>query len=677
MIFRHSFTTIFSLFLVVSLACSDAIAKKRRPASSTMGESQLLRKILEVEDLRLAKDKTVIAALRNPSRRVVRAAILALGRIGDMSALDELARLLNGKDKEIKSLAAFSLGIIGGDVAHKLLTQQIEMIKDPVALGGIFLAIGRTGNEKTVPLFAQWLKESATPKIYDSVAQGLGFLWSGDSAKWEVPPGLLARLCKLAQGNEQSALSAAFALARFKGDPSQLPVADLADAINKSQLVFARAFLLRTMGKLKSPIATTILIKELGTSPYLGIREEAAKGLANQEATENVLNELIKALADKNSSVVFSVLETLSSYSLGAAPKAENVEPLLKHPSVWVKGTALKTLARISPARLREIITPYLADPANPLTPAAAHALGSLGTPADLDRLSPFIESDNVRVAEEAIESLNGVDEGNLGAQVKASLRKALERADVGLTSMVAQIVEKNKWKEFAGPLATVYRLFGQRDQLEAKVAVLTALAVVGDYSHVELIQSAFKDEDRVVVQAAVLAYKAITGKEENSKIPLNSQISFPTPPQKDIDAATKSRFIIKTTRGNIEISMLEEAPLNAANFTRLVKQGFYNGKNFHRIVPNFVAQGGDPRGDGFGGPGYLIRDEISPLKHSRGTIGLATAGKDTGGCQFFVNLSPNPHLDGRYTLFGEVTAGMDVADKLEVGDQILSIKVR
>jgi cyclophilin family peptidyl-prolyl cis-trans isomerase len=115
---------------------------------------------------------------------------------------------------------------------------------------------------------------------------------------------------------------------------------------------------------------------------------------------------------------------------------------------------------------------------------------------------------------------------------------------------------------------------------------------------------------------------------------------------------------------------MLPEAPLTAANFVGLVERGFYDGLDFHRVVPDFVAQGGDPRGDGYGGSEALVREEIG-ASHRRGTVGMATAGKDTGSSQFFINHGWNVHLDGAYTAFAEIVAGMDVADRLEIGDVI------
>lgn len=105
-------------------------------------------------------------------------------------------------------------------------------------------------------------------------------------------------------------------------------------------------------------------------------------------------------------------------------------------------------------------------------------------------------------------------------------------------------------------------------------------------------------------------------------------------------------------------------------------QRGFYRGLQFHRVVSNFVVQGGDPRGDGWGGPGYSLRSEFSPLSYETGTVGIASAGKDTEGSQFFITHSPQPHLDGRYTVIGRVVEGMDVVDKLQVGDRMFDFKV-
>jgi cyclophilin family peptidyl-prolyl cis-trans isomerase/HEAT repeat protein len=128
----------------------------------------------------------------------------------------------------------------------------------------------------------------------------------------------------------------------------------------------------------------------------------------------------------------------------------------------------------------------------------------------------------------------------------------------------------------------------------------------------------------------------------------------------------------IRTVRGMIRVRLdCPEAPLTCLNFLQLAEQGYFNGLPFHRVVPDFVIQGGDPRGDGFGGPGYDIRDEINRLRYGRGAVGMALSGPDTGGSQFFIALAPQPHLDGGYTVFGQVVAGDEVLDQIQADDRI------
>jgi cyclophilin family peptidyl-prolyl cis-trans isomerase/HEAT repeat protein len=142
------------------------------------------------------------------------------------------------------------------------------------------------------------------------------------------------------------------------------------------------------------------------------------------------------------------------------------------------------------------------------------------------------------------------------------------------------------------------------------------------------------------------------------------------------VRAARPHTVAIATNRGTIQVRLTcPETPLTCLNFLSLAEQGFYSGLSFHRVVPDFVAQGGDPHGDGFGGPGYAIRDEVNPLSFDhRGVLGMALAGPDTGGSQFFITFSPQPHLDGAFTAFGEVVGGAEVLDAIVPGDRIVKI---
>ena len=125
---------------------------------------------------------------------------------------------------------------------------------------------------------------------------------------------------------------------------------------------------------------------------------------------------------------------------------------------------------------------------------------------------------------------------------------------------------------------------------------------------------------------------------------------------------------VIETNMGAMTIELYPDvAPKHVANFIKLAESGFYNGLTFHRVIPGFMIQGGDPAGNGTGGPGYTIPAEISNLKHIRGSIAMArrSDNPNSSGSQFYICLAPQPHLDGQYTIFGQVTSGMDIADKI------------
>jgi cyclophilin family peptidyl-prolyl cis-trans isomerase len=134
----------------------------------------------------------------------------------------------------------------------------------------------------------------------------------------------------------------------------------------------------------------------------------------------------------------------------------------------------------------------------------------------------------------------------------------------------------------------------------------------------------------------------------------------------------------INTVRGPIQLELFgADAPITVRNFLSLARSGYYRNTRFHRVVPNFVAQDGDPRDDGNGGPGYAIRDEMNRRRYERGALGMALSGPDTGGSQYFITHSPQPHLDGHYTVFGRVVRGYDVLDKIVQGDLITAVDSR
>ena len=145
------------------------------------------------------------------------------------------------------------------------------------------------------------------------------------------------------------------------------------------------------------------------------------------------------------------------------------------------------------------------------------------------------------------------------------------------------------------------------------------------------------------------------------------------------IDADKTYQATMETDKGTIEIELYpEHAPKTVNNFVFLAQDGFYDGISFHRVIPNFMVQGGDPTGTGRGGPGYSFGDELkdNPLKHETGVLSMANAGPNTNGSQFFITHAPQPHLDGRHTVFGKVTSGQDVVDEIRQGDTIQRVTI-
>jgi len=229
---------------------------------------------------------------------------------------------------------------------------------------------------------------------------------------------------------------------------------------------------------------------------------------------------------------------------------------------------------------------------------------------------------------------------------------------------------------------AAYRRSLGDAD-LDARLAQVKALAAQKDEAaRVTLRDAVAADPSRVVRARAAAALKSLGETPpgvgpEGERPALDYRLAMaPYDPVPGVPLYTPRAFI-HTRQGVIEIHLdVVETPLTTASFIDLARRGFYNGLTLHRVESNFVIQGGCPRGDGNGGPGYTLRCEIGQRSYGRGAVGMALSGKDTGGSQFFITHSPQPHLDGSYALFGWVASGMDVVDKIRPGDVIERVEV-
>jgi peptidyl-prolyl cis-trans isomerase B (cyclophilin B) len=179
----------------------------------------------------------------------------------------------------------------------------------------------------------------------------------------------------------------------------------------------------------------------------------------------------------------------------------------------------------------------------------------------------------------------------------------------------------------------------------------------------------------RLTGLAALACLAALPGLRAEEATPA----ATPAPAPEQPAAVSDIRVIVKTTQGDIEGTLFaSKTPMTVANFLNLASKGYYDGLTFHRVVPDFMIQGGDPQGTGRGGPGYRFGDEFHPeLKHSKpGIFSMANAGPGTNGSQFFITHVATPHLDGRHSVFGEVTKGQDVVNRIAIGDKIEKIEI-
>ena len=152
---------------------------------------------------------------------------------------------------------------------------------------------------------------------------------------------------------------------------------------------------------------------------------------------------------------------------------------------------------------------------------------------------------------------------------------------------------------------------------------------------------------------------------------------TYSAPPPMTIDTSKQYIATIETEKGNLVLELFaSDVPVTVNNFVFLAREGFYDGTTFHRVIPDFMAQGGDPTGTGTGTPGYRFADEFTEHTHVAGALSMANSGPNTNGCQFFITYSPQHHLDGHHSVFGQLIEGMDVLEKIEQGDSIIRITI-
>jgi cyclophilin family peptidyl-prolyl cis-trans isomerase len=285
-----------------------------------------------------------------------------------------------------------------------------------------------------------------------------------------------------------------------------------------------------------------------------------------------------------------------------------------------------------------------------------------------------------------AIEAyLNIARQSNVNEQEKflSVIVSLPDKNDAGISYSVAVSFQDTAFavtlrKKFLPALVRSYRGMDASTDLEPMIELQNVFALLADSVALPAVHKGAEEADKAIRTAARHAYTAITGKEHGNSAEEIDRLYRPFYRSDDLALLDKfSGARVRTTQGSFTIRFEKDcAPLTVLNFILLVRKGFYDGLYFHRVVGNFVIQGGDPLGNGSGGPHYAIRTEVHPnARYSAGAVGMASAGKDTEGSQWFVTHVPTPHLEYRYTVFG-YTDDRDIVDRIMIGDRIETIEL-
>lgn len=609
-------------------------------------------------------------------------AAIALGNIQDTSSLPFLLPWLNDSSFSVRRDVAFAIGQIAHPVGAPPLFSRLHHETNPECMREIIDAIGKCGRKEDERLLT-WIARDLPAGYHSAVAFSIArfaYRRVRDSLSSEFVAGLLR--------DSLSTEMATYAVMRI-GDSSLVRrhiSSILPNLHHHSPEV--RMWTATIVGTVSDPAALDALVKCSAHDKDWRARVNAIRAMGNYsgEATRSVLLSLIADSNEHVSLAAFSVLLAIAEKYLTKEHQGFLINYLFDslHYSWRQRGEAANLMAKLSKERSIPQLVRFLEG--SPLFRSKIiSALGETQSVSAIPYLQKELLQKNSGPVSAAIEAYGKVitdkDEA-LQSEFCRHILPLLERRDVTISNSVAvaledTLIRRSVRMECVPRLLEAFEELKSPDELEVKVEFTNLFGELKSADAVSVLQSALHGDNRIVAEAAAKALLKITGKNYGGEISVaDKSTSFYTPEDFQLLARYHSA-IIRTTKGNIAIKFrADAAPFTVLNFILLAQKHFYDGLIFHRVVPNFVIQGGDPLATGFGGPGYTIRTEVHPeALFLRGAVGIASAGKDTEGSQFFVTHCPTPHLDGRYTVFAH-TLDSDVVDRIQIGDTILNVSL-
>ncbi|MDB4947635.1 MAG: Peptidyl-prolyl cis-trans isomerase (rotamase) - cyclophilin family [Gemmatimonadetes bacterium] len=649
-------------------------------------EVAALASLIRLEDRREYDSVAIAGFARSASALVRRHAALSAGRIGDGHAVPLLTGMLADADTGTAANAAFALGMLADSAAVPALAALLDPASvsvRPTVIGAAASALGRIPTAASRAAVEGFLRRVPVDGAnVDAVGPALLAFW-----RYPRPADPTPVLPWLASRDPELRGRAAYALTR-RPDPraasALLPLATDPDALVRSFAVRSLGAALADSAGIAHPAAIGILVRAVDDSA-LAVRVNATRTLSGygEPASVDALRRVLLRSADPHPAVTAAeALGRLGAKAAAATADLRTVAMDARAP-IGLRTAALAALVTVSPSTAKEVAAIASTDQSWRMRAAAGQAFAALaadgraGMQALARDADPRVAASVLGAAVEAA--------GKDPAPLRALLIESLGHADVQVRANAA-----NGLAALADPstlplLLDAYARAARDTVNDAALAAVDALGALkpsrdaaaraflarfpraADELVRHHVRAAFGD---TLAAAWGPVHPVETGRDAESYARLVRETVVPSLGGR----SPRVRFV--TSRGEFEAELFgDDAPLTVESFLRLVRARYFDGQDWPRVVANFVIQGGDPRGDTSGGPGYAIRDEINRDPYLRGTLGMALSGPDTGGSQFFVAHSPQPHLDGGYTVFGRVVKGMDVVDGILQGDRILRIE--
>ena len=620
--------------------------------------------------------------------RIRRRAALAIGRVGLADGVQPLVAVLADPDPEVRQMAAFALGLLGDLRARDPLVTALADAS-PLVQGSAAEALGLLGAPSAA---------DAVGRLASQIVQSGAFAQvpgDEDDARRDTPSAAfrlalyaLVRLkaypqvaAAVLEQNGQPRVRwwpVAFALQRLE-DKRALPALL---TLAKDAHPYTRAFAVKGLAALRDRAALPVLMPLLSSGERSVLIEtiRALGRIGDPAAAEPLLRLIHDASSDPHVRLEsVSALGGIHASLNGVPDLHDSLLDLLSDPSPPIRAAALRSLSATDPESFVTVLSGLDPDPHWNVRAALATVLGTLTTDVAVPRLEAMLADTDQRVIPAVLASLVKLK----APKAAETLIDRLKADDPIVRTAAATGLGTLKPANGAAALADAYA-FGQRDpNYNARTAALAALAAYGAAAATSVLKTALADKDWAV---RVRAARLMAQLDPSSAADVAAQIRpAPTTLPADVYIAPRltgptvsTQVYLETDRGTIQIELaVLDAPLTVENFVALARKGYFDGLSVHRVVPNFVVQDGDPRGDGEGAPGYSIRDELNERPYLRGTVGMALdPWPDTGGSQYFIAHSPQPHLDAKYTVFGRVVSGMEVVDQIQQWDVVRRVRV-